>query len=234
MPTAQVTRTRLPVGLAIGLVIAAMGCSALDVPTAAPTDGVVAASEGGPNAAAAQSTHDSLKAIAEQERNRIHQERDRRKAEYQAAKREWDAFRHQLADAKKHKTDLTIDVLRCEPQEYDGDSQLIGPAGGTLHLGKHELKIPKGALDLEVVITGEAPVSELVEVELEPHGLTFARPAALKLNYDNCVVPMNLNLFIVYLSNNGRILDIQPSVDKKGLSTVVGELDHFSRYAVAW
>jgi len=101
-------------------------------------------------------------------------------------------------------------------------------------VGKHELKIPKGALDHEVVIVAEAPVSELVEVELQPHGLQFAVPAKLKLNYDNCVVPMNLNLFIVYLSTNGNVLDIRPSVDKKGLDTVVGELDHFSRYAVAW
>src|SRR5690242_8530411 len=85
MPTAKVTPARSPVRLAMGLLVAAMGCSALDAPTAARTNDGVTAAEGGPNAAAAQSTHDSLKAIAEQTRNRIHQEREQRKAEYQAA-----------------------------------------------------------------------------------------------------------------------------------------------------
>jgi hypothetical protein len=222
--------------LAVGLLVAAMGCSGLDTPTGATSDHILPASDaaGAPTANSWKSTHDSLMAIAAQARDRIHQERDQRKAEYAAARQAWNAYRRDIAEAKKHKRDFAIEVLRCEPQEYAGDAEVIGPEGGTLHVGKHELKIPKGALDHEVVITGEAPVSELVEVELEPHGLTFARPARLKLNYDTCVVPMDLNLFIVYLNDTGKVLDVRPSTDKKGLQEVVGDLDHFSRYAVAW
>ena len=230
MSPKPVVRSRSHLRFAVGLLVAAMGCSGLDAPTGVTTDDALL-----PNAvSSSKAVHDSLMDLAAAERDRIHREKDERKEEFSAAKKIWQAFRKEIAEAKKKKHAYEIDMLRCEPQEYAGDAQVIGPNGGSIHVGKHELKIPKGALDHEVVISGEAPVSELVEVELEPHGLTFARPAELKLNYDQCVVPTNLNLFIVYLGNNGQVLEIRPSVDKKGLDTVVGDLDHFSRYAVAW
>jgi hypothetical protein len=236
MSAEKLVSPRIQLYLAVGLLAAAMGCSGLDSATGTTADDTVQASEAAaaPTDASRKATHDSLKAIAAQERERIHQAREQHKEEFAAARQAWNAYRKAIAEAKKHKRDFTIEVLRCEPQEYAGDAQVIGPEGGTLHVGKHELKIPKGALDHEVVITGEAPVSELAEVELEPHGLTFDRPAQLKLNYDNCVVPMDLNLFIVYLNEAGTVLEVRPSTDKKGLSEVVGDLDHFSRYAVAW
>ena len=52
-----------------------------------------------------------------------------------------------------------VDLLRCEPRPYDADATIIGPDGGTLHIGEHQLVIPRGALTREELIVAEAPTS---------------------------------------------------------------------------
>ena len=70
-----------------------------------------------------------------------------------------------------------------------------------------------------MVISAVAPVSDLIEVELQPEGLHFDKPAELKLSYDRCLQPTNwLKLFIVYLSDaRDQILEVKATLDKKGL-----------------
>jgi len=148
MSAEKLVSPRIQLYLAVGLLAAAMGCSGLDSATGTTADDTVQASEAAaaPTDASRKATHDSLKAIAAQERERIHQAREQHKEEFAAARQAWNAYRKAIAEAKKHKRDFTIEVLRCEPQEYAGDAQVIGPEGGTLHVGKHELKIPKAQL----------------------------------------------------------------------------------------
>jgi hypothetical protein len=149
------------------------------------------------------------------------------------ARRNWKEFQRNWNLAKK--AGALPELLACAPQEYTAEAELIGPDGGSIKIGPHELKIPAGALDHEVVISAVAPVSTLVEVQLQPEGLHFQVPVKLKLNYSQCVQPPYwLKLFMVYLSDDGRVLEITASRDKKGLKTVVGYLEHFSRYAIAW
>ena len=102
--------------------------------------------------------HDALKDAKEAARERFKLEKAARKAEFEAARDAWKLFRKDLNAAKKNGT-LTIDLLRCEPQEYSGDAEVIGANGGTIKVGEHELRIPKGALDRDVLITMERPVS---------------------------------------------------------------------------
>jgi len=178
--------------------------------------------------------HDALKEAREAARARFKAEREARKAEFEAARDAWRLFKKDMAVAKKTGS-FSIDFLRCEPQEYGGDAEVIGPNGGSIKVGEHELRIPKGALDHDVLITMERPVSELIEVQIQPHGLHFARDVELELSYSHCVQPPLFRPFIVYVDDlQETILEVEWSVDKKGLKTVTGSLEHFSRYAVAY
>jgi hypothetical protein len=105
---------------------------------------------------------------------------------------------------------------------------------GTVHVGEHQLVIPKGALDHEELITMEAPTSSLVDVRFEPHGLQFSHQAELTLSYKSCVRPTTSDLLVAYLEHGTDVAELPPSVDHKGDGDVEALIGHFSRYAVAW
>jgi hypothetical protein len=116
----------------------------------------------------------------------------------------------------------------------DADAAIIGPDGGTLHIGEHQLVIPRGALTREELIVAQAPTSSLVDVEFSPEGLTFEHPAELTLSYEGCDVPADIDLMLAYVGWGNRILELPPSQDRRDLSEVVGEVGRFSQYAVAY
>jgi hypothetical protein len=129
---------------------------------------------------------------------------------------------------------LDVELLRCKPRPFDGEAAIIGPDGGTLHIGEHQLVIPKGALTQEELIVADAPTSSLVDVEFYPEGLQFAKPAKLTLSYKDCQVPFDVDLRLAYVGWGLRILELPPSEDIKDMSEVTGDIDHFSRYVVAY
>jgi hypothetical protein len=180
-----------------------------------------------------QSRHQQLKAQLAAEKSRIKRERDQRKGEFERARAEWKLFRRDQKRNEQLNSKL-VDLLRCEPREYQGDAEIIGPTGGTLHIGEHELVIPRGALTEETLISAEARTSSLVDVEFQPEGLTFQRPARLTLSYKNCEVPPTLDLLVAYLGVGNKILEFPASEDYRSYSEVTGEINHFSRYAVAY
>jgi len=180
-----------------------------------------------------QSRHQQLKALLAAEKARMKREREDRKGEFERARAEWKIYRRDLKRAKKLNSQ-TFDLLRCEPREYEGDAAIIGPQGGSLHIGEHELVIPRGALSEEQLITAEARTSSLVNVEFEPEGLTFQQPAKLTLSYKHCDVPANLDLLVAYLGVGNKILEFPTSKDYREYDEVTGEINHFSRYAVAY
>ena len=183
-----------------------------------------------------QQRHEELKDLLAAERQRIKQEREIRKAEFELARADWKVYHRtwKILHKGKATTEQTADLLRCQPRPYDGEADIIGPDGGTLHVGEHQLVIPKGALDREQLIVAEAPTSSLVDLEFSPEGLTFAVPAELTLSYKDCDIPPRIDLLLAYLGWGNRILELPPSQDRKDLSEVVGEIEHFSRYAVAY
>ncbi len=215
--------TRLRLSVAALLLLA--GCS--DVPSVvAPVNFGMTAEE--------KATKDALNDAKKAAEDRFKAEKTLRKAEFDQARKDWESFKKGLEVAKKAGS-LTFDLLRCEPQEYDGHAEIIGSNGGSIKVGDHELRIPKGALDSDVLISMERPVSDLVEVRLEPHGLHFNKTVNLELSYAKCVQPLNFRPFIVYVDDlQETILEVEWSSDKKGLKTVTGDLEHFSRYAVAY
>ena len=188
--------------------------------------------------------HEQLKLLLNLQKERIKRERELRKDDYELAQddwkkneQDWKAYKDLLKRAKKGQaasTLLDVDLLRCKPRPYEGEAAIIGPDGGTLHIGQHELIIPRGALPQEELIVAEAPTSSLVDVDFYPEGLRFAKSAKLILSYKECLVPLGLDLRLAYVGWGLRILELPPSEDLKDSSEVTGDIDHFSRYAVAY
>jgi len=222
------TRNRWVQSLLIAGLLLLVSCADADPPTAPTSTNGVAFSSAGLDARKAE--HDSLKAVLRQVKDSLKDLREAHREEFRQARDEWKLFKK---DLKKLGTLPTL--LSCEPQEFAAEAELIGPEGGSIHLGAHELVIPRGALDREIIISGTAPVSNIVEVDLQPEGLQFATPAELKLDYSHCVQPPAwAQVVVVYLGDNEQILNVQVSRDKKGIKEVDADLNHFSRYAVAW
>lgn len=130
---------------------------------------------------------------------------------------------------------LLSGLLACPSQpEWAGEEE-IGPEGGTLRIGPHKLYVPPGALEDSVLISGTASSDSVVSVSLQPEGLTFAVPARLTLNYSHCpVIASLLPKRIAYTSDVLDLLQILNSDDDPFRRRVSADLDHFSRYAVAW
>ena len=141
-----------------------------------------------------------------------------------------------LGDALGGVNRLLGTLLTCRPLPFDADSAVIGPLGGTLHMGPHSLFIPPGALNHRVMIKGEAPTDDVNSVRFSPEGLQFERSATLTMSYANCNLVGGLLTpkRIAYTTEGLHILSYIPSVDNLLQRDVTGRLDHFSRYAVGW
>ena len=124
-------------------------------------------------------------------------------------------------------------LLACTPQKYLVRSEVIGPEGGKVEVGKHILSIPAGALSRDVRIVAEQITGPVNSVRFSPEGLRFARPAQLTLSYDNCT-EVRSPKGIVYTSERLSILESLFSLDYPKYEYVTSPIDHFSRYAVAY
>lgn len=125
-------------------------------------------------------------------------------------------------------------LLQCQSQSYTARARVIGPAGGVLSFGPHEITFPAGALSNSVVVSGQLHVSNHVLVELSPHGLQMSAPAVLDLNYSQCSSGGG-GLDVAYVNNNLNVISY-PDPPSGGTQSghVRAELWHFSKYAVAY
>jgi len=124
-------------------------------------------------------------------------------------------------------------LLACTPQKYLVRSEVVGPKGGKVKVGKHVLTIPAGALSRDTRIVAEQITGPVNSVRFSPEGLRFARPAELTLSYDNCAA-VSTPKGIVYTSEGLSILERLFSLDYPKYEYVTSPIDHFSRYAVAY
>jgi hypothetical protein len=128
-----------------------------------------------------------------------------------------------------------VAVLLCEEQPFARASQVVGPFGGTIVVGRHKLEIPAGALLTPTLISAEAPGDASASVHLMPTGLQFRKPVRLTLDYSHC--PLGVlapSKWVAYTSDALTPLSVLLSDDSIGALRITAELDHFSRYAVAW
>lgn len=124
-------------------------------------------------------------------------------------------------------------LTSCKPLSQTTSSKYIGPYGGSLTIGDHQLIVPPGALSQYVLISGTRQGGSIAEVDFQPHGLRFAKPATLRLSYDNCTVPNGSVQRIVYVDDAKSILETPPSLDDQRNDAVSAVINHFSGYAVA-
>lgn len=126
-------------------------------------------------------------------------------------------------------------LLACNRQPYARSVKVIGTAGGTIRVGGHSLVIPSGALSRSVTITAEAPSDFVASVRFSPEGLQFNRRATVTLDYSSCpLARLQLLKRVAYTTEQLQILSFLLSRDNLLLMKVSADLEHFSRYAVAW
>jgi len=125
-------------------------------------------------------------------------------------------------------------------------TRTIGPEGGELEVGRNWLVIPQGALRDPVSITAVAPSDTVAMVRFRPEGLRFLSTALLMLTYDNCRIPRPATPRIALVTDSYRVIEFLtsaaaspsdhrlPKGHQEGHRRVIGELHHFSNYAVAW
>jgi hypothetical protein len=132
-------------------------------------------------------------------------------------------------------TTRSLGLLTCRPMPAAWGSEWIGPAGGSVQVGPHILRVPAGSLDRWVRITGYAASDNVNRVQFWPHGLEFERAAALTMSYANCdLVSRLLPKKIAYIDDDQDILYALLSVDNVYALKVTGKVEHFSEYAVAY
>ena len=136
-------------------------------------------------------------------------------------------------------------LVTCRPLPYDSVTQTIGPAGGEIEVGRNWLVVPRGALRAPVSITAVAPSDTVAVIRFQPAGLRFEATALLVVAYDNCRVPKRVTPRIALVTNAFAVIEFLASGEsmlsprfakghKGGHRRVVGQLRHFSNYAVAW
>lgn len=136
-------------------------------------------------------------------------------------------------------------LVTCRPLPYDSVTQTVGPDGGEIEVGRNWLLIPRGALRQAVTITAVAPSDTVAVIRFQPSGLRFQATALLVATYDNCRVPKIVTPRLALVNDLFGIIEFLARGDsllprnfakghKGGHRRVVGQLHHFSNYAVAW
>src|SRR6266576_5240772 len=136
-------------------------------------------------------------------------------------------------------------LVSCRPLPYESVTQTIGPEGGVLEVRRNWLVVPRGALQDTVSITAVAASDTLALVRFQPEGLRFQKTAFLVVAYDNCRGKRGVTPRMAHVTDAFDVIELLPAVAAspddprfkkvhKGHQQVVGELQHFSNYAVAW
>jgi hypothetical protein len=114
----------------------------------------------------------------------------------------------------------------------------IGPQGGVLTLGYHQLIVPRGALNGFVTISMSNASANAVAVDCTPSPFTFNVPVTLVLSYRGTQYDGDQNgqgrsppLSVVYMAADGSCQPLPSVVDPVNL-TVSAATDHFSRYII--
>ena len=125
-------------------------------------------------------------------------------------------------------------VAACTPRDSIVSSGVFGPAGGTLIVGGSRLIIPGGALQDTVTITATARGDSTSEVDFEPSGLHFAKPAGLVLDGTGCGLEAADTPSVVYVAPDGTILETIDAFYDPHWRAVAAPIEHFSGYAIAF
>jgi hypothetical protein len=130
-------------------------------------------------------------------------------------------------------TASTAPLYKCETPDLGSVTKVIGPAGGELDLGPHSLTIPGDALQEDVAITATIKAGQYVRIDLQPHGLQFAKAVSLTLNYEHCGTRPPKARYVAYVDDLGNVLELLDVNSHRSGRDVETRLKHFSGYAIA-
>jgi hypothetical protein len=128
----------------------------------------------------------------------------------------------------------TVEVHVLDPEPISTTVLVTAKAGGLLTAGRHQLRIPAGALkyDTEITLRDMSGMAGFVTCEAYPEGLEFLVPVQLQTTFGDLKQPSRYTVF--WIANPGSSdetwIDMHAvlSADGMGLTT---ELTHFSTYA---
>jgi hypothetical protein len=141
--------------------------------------------------------------------------------------------------------------VRCA-QSYDSVTKVFGPRGDTLRVANHVFWVDSLVLTDTVSITAVAPADTVRWVRFQPDGLLFppssvdlsyglSTGAVLYTDYQDCAVSTADTLRIAQVSSSGAILEYLKTWSKinknpwsQATQFVIGQVPHFSNYAVAF
>jgi hypothetical protein len=121
--------------------------------------------------------------------------------------------------------------LPCARRVAETNTVVIGPEGGTLHVGGHRLIVPTGALTKPTLITGTVRDDTTATIVFAPAGLKFKIPATLVMSVWGCE-PTVTDPHIRYIDDEGRSLEELPTLHDRKRREVTAPLFHFSGYQV--
>jgi hypothetical protein len=127
-------------------------------------------------------------------------------------------------------------LLKCSALPAASTTGTIGPAGGSITVGPHVLRVPVGALQSPTSITATIVTGQGVNgITFQPEGLQFDRPAYLTMSYANCnLLGKLLPKRIAYTTNLLEIIEYLLSIDNLFTKKVTGQVRHFSEYVISW
>lgn len=128
-------------------------------------------------------------------------------------------------------------LLECPVETTTSTSSLIGPLGGVVNVGGHQLVIPPLAVLLPTQFTVTVPASQYVRVDITAGNgqhYQFQKPVSITLSYARCtrndIAKENLRIF--YVDDANVILQDMGGTDDKGARTVTTGTDHLSGYII--
>jgi hypothetical protein len=137
-------------------------------------------------------------------------------------------------DAARWRDHRSPALIGCQAGDALTASAQIGPQGGVLRFGGSRLVVPPGALRTSVRITATPRGDANGTVDFQPEGLRFHKPVGLVLSVSGCDAPADGVPSVVYLGEQGEILEtIAASFDRRW-NEVAAPITHFSGYAIAF
>lgn len=124
--------------------------------------------------------------------------------------------------------------VSCSKRPTFVSSGRFGPGGGTLIVGGSALIIPGGALHDTVTISATQLGNGTSTIDFQPHGLHFYKPAGLALDATGCDLPRGESPSVVYVGEDGAVLETIQAYYDPHWKTVAAPIVHFSGYAIAF
>lgn len=128
-------------------------------------------------------------------------------------------------------------LLECPTDQTLTSNALVGPLGGVVSVGGHQLVIPPLAVLLPTQFNVTVPASNYMRVDVTAGNgqhYQFHKPVSLKISYARCsrsnIDKENLRIF--YVDDNNVILEDMGGTDDKTARTVTIGTDHLSGYII--